>query len=663
MYIDRDESRVGLFGYIKDGIVKNVQLIDVDITGSNYTGGLVGWSENSNIRNSTVTGNIEGATGVGGLVGHNFFSAEIYLSRADVNVSGDNNVGGLVGNNWANIRRSSASGNVSSFGPFGSGSAGGLAGNSTTLIESSYSTAAVEGQEGVGGLVGENSGEIENSYSLGSVTGTSEVGGFSGTSSNDSEVTNSFSTGLVSGNEDVGGFIGVNGGTILSSYWDTQTSQRMDGLGRGSSTGVTGLITEEFTGSNANENMPELAFEIVWAEIPDSYPKLLWSIPLYKIESIETNSPILSGEVLNVDVNLKNIGGITGESDVSLIDQEGSLVESSNQVILENGEETSLNFEWVSPASESGGYEFTVEVQYEVVNFDIETLLSPGIVNLISPSDENENTSIDADFIWNETENAVEYKFQISADESFESPIVNKSVSDTTFNLTQNLTYDSQYFWRVRGINEAGESDWSEIWSFTTILAAPSITILSTPANNSSVNTLLPEFSWNEADRADQYSFQLASDQDFSSIALDSTLTATTFVPTNKLDSGADYYWRVKASNEGGASEWSEFFTFNIGTTVSNELGEAPVEFTLQQNYPNPFNPTTQIRYGIPQAADVQLTIYNMLGQKVAILVDSKRSAGWHTASFDASGLSSGAYIYRIQAGEFTSTKKLTLIK
>lgn len=96
---------------------------------------------------------------------------------------------------------------------------------------------------------------------------------------------------------------------------------------------------------------------------------------------------------------------------------------------------------------------------------------------------------------------------------------------------------------------------------------------------------------------------------------------------------------------------------------ISNEVEETPAEFTLSQNYPNPFNPSTTIRYGLQDASNVSLKVFNMLGQEVARLVNGKQSAGWHTITFDAAGLSSGFYIYRIQAGSFVEAKKLMLIK
>ena len=103
---------------------------------------------------------------------------------------------------------------------------------------------------------------------------------------------------------------------------------------------------------------------------------------------------------------------------------------------------------------------------------------------------------------------------------------------------------------------------------------------------------------------------------------------------------------------------------FYISAEASlNSTPDLPSEFALKQNYPNPFNPTTQITYQLPQQADVRLEVFDMNGRQVATLVNRAISAGTHTVNFDASDLSSGVYMYRLQAGATVMTRKLTLIK
>ncbi|MCH8569727.1 MAG: T9SS type A sorting domain-containing protein, partial [Balneolales bacterium] len=77
----------------------------------------------------------------------------------------------------------------------------------------------------------------------------------------------------------------------------------------------------------------------------------------------------------------------------------------------------------------------------------------------------------------------------------------------------------------------------------------------------------------------------------------------------------------------------------------------------------NPFNPTTQISYDLPETAEVRLEVYNVMGQRVALLVSETQTAGTHNLSFNASSLASGVYIYRLQVGNETLTRKMTLIK
>jgi hypothetical protein len=108
---------------------------------------------------------------------------------------------------------------------------------------------------------------------------------------------------------------------------------------------------------------------------------------------------------------------------------------------------------------------------------------------------------------------------------------------------------------------------------------------------------------------------------------------------------------------------WRRPLSEMIVTSVSTTGDNLPSTYSLAQNYPNPFNPSTTINYGLPHKSSVSLAVYNTLGQRVALLVLGDQEAGYHEVRFDASGLSSGVYFYRLQAGDFVATKKLILLK
>ncbi|MCF8267844.1 MAG: choice-of-anchor A family protein [Ignavibacteriales bacterium] len=103
-------------------------------------------------------------------------------------------------------------------------------------------------------------------------------------------------------------------------------------------------------------------------------------------------------------------------------------------------------------------------------------------------------------------------------------------------------------------------------------------------------------------------------------------------------------------------------YVADLVTSIDNNPGEVKT-FSLDQNYPNPFNPTTTIRYSIAEDSRVSIRVFDLLGREVAVLVDRNQSAGVYNVNFDASQLSSGVYLYRIEAGNFSSVRKLMLLK
>ncbi|MFH0990089.1 MAG: endo-1,4-beta-xylanase [bacterium] len=187
------------------------------------------------------------------------------------------------------------------------------------------------------------------------------------------------------------------------------------------------------------------------------------------------------------------------------------------------------------------------------------------------------------------------------------------------------------------------------------VLISP-VTVLGVPRN--------PKLIWHRSDSASSYHIQVTSNSLFTTVFLDTTVTDT-LLQLKLLDAYSRYYWRVSGVNAYGEGSFSPAAGFQTGDLISGteEQQAIPMNFSLAQNYPNPFNPSTTIEFSLPIESKVKLSVFDLLGREVAVLVDDNKSAGTYRTTWDEKGFSSGMYYYRLQAGEFVQTKKLLLLK
>ncbi|MAO66161.1 MAG: hypothetical protein CL666_14290 [Balneola sp.] len=398
----------------------------------------------------------------------------------------------------------------------------------------------------------------------------------------------------------------------------------------------------------------------------------------------------------------------------------------------------------------SGIFEFTTKI------------IAPKAPQIVSPVNAAVDIDISPELIWRQMVNAESYLVEVSEAENFGSTVFSENVADTVISVSSELNYESVYYWRVSAVNEAGESEWSEAGSFTTIEKVNEAPVVSQKLGSLS---LLEDFGENTAailstnfsdPEGEELTFEvinnsespfevtlqadslmLRSNRDengVGSIIVKATDPAGLWVsdtlnveiiPVNDLPSiegipdtlrfknDESLIFRLDTSitdiedlltdlevlvsvqpndilldiNEEDLSvtisapdfvgegtitvtvtdldegSIQASITVIVETAVSNELDEMPLEFRLEQNYPNPFNPSTNISFSIPKASMVRMSVYDMLGRNISTLVNERKAAGRYTIRFEAGNLSSGTYIYRIEAGSFTQTKKLMLIK
>ena len=177
-------------------------------------------------------------------------------------------------------------------------------------------------------------------------------------------------------------------------------------------------------------------------------------------------------------------------------------------------------------------------------------------------------------------------------------------------------------------------------------------------------NGLLLKWNPNVGGDLDFFALYRSTQVDFDPDTMPSFTFSTTdsFFLDTTIDDQEIYYYRISSFDKSGNESPFSGVVSNMVVAIADE-GTLPLSYTLYQNYPNPFNPVTSIDYILPKESNTTLTIYNLLGQEVAKLVNRIQPAGIYSVKWDASDVSTGVYIYKLHSGGFVQIKKMLLIK
>jgi uncharacterized lipoprotein YddW (UPF0748 family) len=340
-------------------------------------------------------------------------------------------------------------------------------------------------------------------------------------------------------------------------------------------------------------------------------------------------------------------------------------LENSANILNVEGSRESIPGE---PPTPSGPYYFVVTSLDRNYN---ESLMSnvlqvnpPPTPLLAFPGNNSVNIEDTITLKWNYPALASSYRLQVSLIPTFDSMIVIDQTDITdTLTVISGLEGQQKYYWRVNSTNAGGTSNFSNAYSFTT--GFPTTPMLVYPLNNTGEIPSDTTLIWNSSQSAVSYDLMLARGADFapSTVILNETGILDTVLQVTGLQFNTFHFWKVRANNSFGTSNWSTVWRFKTTITSIDDELPFPTVYALDQNYPNPFNPVTNFRFKIPESGLTSIKIYNLLGQEVAVVLEEFMSPGNYDVQFDASGLASGIYIYRIRVNDYSASKKMILMK
>src|SRR6056297_2497514 len=246
-------------------------------------------------------------------------------------------------------------------------------------------------------------------------------------------------------------------------------------------------------------------------------------------------------------------------------DKEVVVTVPQSDLIAEGDEVTALSISATGNTSEFGG---TVLVESAIT--------APEAPALATPANNAVDVSVSPVFTWQASTDAATYDIQVSTVSNFSSAVVNETgITETEFQSVQ-LSYSTPYFWRVRAVNEAGQSDWSTAWSFTTEdepQSPPEVVILSSPADGAVDVPISPTLSWEASAFAATYIVQVSPTNDFATLIVDQDGVTATELAVSDLSYETPHHWRVRALNEAGQSDWSTIRSFTTEEEPLNPPG------------------------------------------------------------------------------------------